>query len=277
MIYLTLYENFEKITFDISDSEYTEIFNKCCKGVDLDKDIPIYRSLNELLTSDYYLIDPRKYERSSSNTNNYYTLIIDNENEWNDFPKRKHGVISSLNESYMGNEFRVIPLQVWDKILIKYGVEKFETPKWGICPSEDIWNSFVYFKWSNNKYGDFSTDADGFNNMIDDICDILHINTRFENFEVFQSNMKQCTFDMVNSLDVSKIYFKKQYEEIINFMIEKNISNLYDLIKYVYTPEGFEVMTYQEIQKKCNRKQQNEVWTDTPVLYLYVSMPSLEK
>jgi len=268
MKYLTIYENFNKITFEISKNDYDEIFSKCCEGITLGKDIPIIRSLNSELTEDYYLIDPRKYERTSANTKNYYTLIMDNELEWRKFPKRKHGVICSLNDSYMGNEFRVVPLLKWDNILIKYGIEEFTVPKWGICSNTDIWNSFSLL----NEIG---FNADEFNSLIEKIANTLDI--EINNFKDLKSEFIKLTIDKLKEIKINskwtdiQRHFMKLVSSTIYLMEEKNIDNMYDFIRTVYSPNGFKVMTYQEIQKNYNIKNQNEIWTDKPLFYLNIS------
>lgn len=279
MKYLSIYENFNKITFEITEKDFKEIFDICCVGINLEEDIPIYRSLHDQLKFDgYYLIDPRKYKRQSANTSNYYTLIMDNEKEWKNFPKRKHGIISSLNSSYMDNEFRVVPLLQWDKILLKYNIKEFKNPKWGICSESDIWSSFNYIK----EVGPL--DADLFNNILDDIYDslekifygknndVIHSKDRQEyflpndNFKKFKEELSKITFRRITPSSLND-YYKTKVERLVKVM-QKNNFNLYELAKFVYSPEGFKVMTYEEIQENCNEKQINEIWTDTPVLYL---------
>jgi hypothetical protein len=73
----------------ITEEKVIELL-KNCKHIDLDNPtIGRYCALLE----DYYLIDPKKHDRRSANTQNYYTYIIDNSKDWEDFPKRSKSLI----------------------------------------------------------------------------------------------------------------------------------------------------------------------------------------
>lgn len=273
MRYLSVYENFDKMTFGLQDYEVVDILQKCCQGVNIKKDIPIYRSLGGDLDENFYLIDPRKYTRASANTLNYYTFILDNEKEWKGFPKRKHGVVCSLNDSYMDNEFRVIPLLQWNEILLKYNIKEFKDPKWGICTETDIWSSF------SNIDANFWYNADDLNYFISTIwenspVEMIHLT----DFKLFKQALSLITIKMIKNIYKKLIISERdvdnkkheKYERMIKIMKEKNFSNLYQFVKYMYSPDGFVRLSYEDIQKHCDREQQNEIWTDKPVLYLAV-------
>ncbi|MCK9417589.1 hypothetical protein M0Q97_13185, partial [Candidatus Dojkabacteria bacterium] len=95
-----------------------------CKHVDLDNPL-VGRSIYEL-KSDYYLIDPKKHDRRSANTQNYYTYIIDNSKDWEDFPKRSKSLIChgyAKRPPYY-DQYVVIPLN---------------DANFGIANDDDLW------------------------------------------------------------------------------------------------------------------------------------------
>jgi hypothetical protein len=100
-----------------------------CKHVDLDNPL-VGRSIYEL-KSDYYLIDPKKHDRKSANTRNYYTYIIDNSKDWEDFPKRSKSLIChgyAKRPPYY-DQYVVIPLN---------------DANFGIANDDDLWTSFEF-------------------------------------------------------------------------------------------------------------------------------------
>jgi hypothetical protein len=102
----------------------------------------IYRGIREVgLMRE---IDPKKHTRTSANTNNLYTAIIDNHPEWKNYPRRSQSIICSSaikGASPYGTIFCVFP---------KDGAN------YGVCPTNDIWGSFartigqsmVEFNWN---------------------------------------------------------------------------------------------------------------------------------
>jgi len=80
---------------------------------------------------DFMLADSDKGQaRKSANTQNYYTLVIDNSAEWAKFPKRSRSFICSVdisNASRYGSAYAVFP---------------YDYTKIGVCPDQDIWASF---------------------------------------------------------------------------------------------------------------------------------------
>jgi hypothetical protein len=75
-------------------------------------------------------IKPKNFERVSRNTDNYYTLLMDNLPSWKSFPKRSKSIVFSndveMGSSY-GNTYILFP---------KNGA------KIGRAPEQDIWYSF---------------------------------------------------------------------------------------------------------------------------------------
>lgn len=91
---------------------------------------PIYRGVENLRRDKCYIVEPAKHERTSANTENYYTLIIDNSKRWSKYPKRSRSIICATNTSIAddyGYIFRIIPES---------------NARVGICGNCDFWASF---------------------------------------------------------------------------------------------------------------------------------------
>lgn len=91
-------------------------------------DNPIYRGMKD--TGAYVLGTGNEISRRSANTENYYTLIVDTDPAWNNYPKRSKSFIcsTSLNRSLgYGSLYVVIPL---------------EHQSIGVCSEIDFWESF---------------------------------------------------------------------------------------------------------------------------------------
>lgn len=118
----------------------------------IDNRMWLYRSddiLGKYLFSDPYRTNKL---RKSKNISNYYTLIIDNSENWSAFPKRSRSLILSNTipgaTGYGKNMYIVIPLE--------------EKCKIGICPKSDIWYSFGII---NRFYGDLESWTSSLNEL----------------------------------------------------------------------------------------------------------------
>src|SRR5882762_7031765 len=95
----------------------------------------IYRGLNGHEENILY-VDPTNYTRRSANTDNYYTLLMDNLPSWSKFPKRSKSLICTTDsdnaDTYgqvKGSVYVVLPLG---------------NPIIACCDGEDLWDSFHY-------------------------------------------------------------------------------------------------------------------------------------
>jgi len=94
----------------------------------------IYRGMHIYEQNFFYQPQLDPGTRRSANVANWYTLIMDNVPEWQDFPRRSASVICTTDpeqSSDYGATFTVMP---------------FGNPTIGICPAEDIWYSFPSLK-----------------------------------------------------------------------------------------------------------------------------------
>jgi len=95
------------------------------------KSRPLWRGTRSNL-AEVILIDPSDGIRKSENTDNYYTLLMDNSPYYQGWPKRSKSLICTTNPFtatyYEGRIYALIPLN---------------GSKIGVCPEEDIWKTSV--------------------------------------------------------------------------------------------------------------------------------------
>lgn len=113
----------------ISEKDAIELIQKNCqKALKADR---IWRGTN--FSNDYAYGNSEKATkiRLSKNTNNYYTLVMDNHPSWKKYPKRSKSFICSTSLMMAGgfgtNIFFALP---------------YDNTKIGVCPSDDIWGAF---------------------------------------------------------------------------------------------------------------------------------------
>jgi hypothetical protein len=90
--------------------------------------VNIYRGVDGI-DDDFLFVDPSKYLRKSANTDNYYTLLIDNTSSWKKYPKRSKSIICSTDKVYAstyGTLYKVYPIN---------------NAKIGVCYTNDIWSA----------------------------------------------------------------------------------------------------------------------------------------
>lgn len=80
---------------------------------------------------DYYSIDPKSSIRTSQNTVNFYTLAIDNDPRWKRYPKRSQSLVCTNNKG-KANQYGE-----------PYRVFAYDNSVWGVCPKNDLWDSFT--------------------------------------------------------------------------------------------------------------------------------------
>ncbi len=113
------------------DDAYKMIKKHCKKAYNAFlQDHVIYRGLSNSNNNLY--VDPSKSTRKSRNTDNYYTLLIDNNPQWKGYPKRSKSIICTNSQRKTlsfgdGKTYQVFP---------------YDNSKIGISPEHDFWFSF---------------------------------------------------------------------------------------------------------------------------------------
>ena len=187
------------------------------------KEHVIYRALDDNNMNNYLLTKPTGKKRKSVNTYNHYTLIMNNHPMWKKYPKRQ--IICSG-----GNGERAIE-QISGGFEEVYVVLPYDGAKIGICPKDDVWDSF--FRIQDEGWG-----------CMDDFNDWLYNARGIEddNWKKFMEQTKD------NEMRVAK---------------HKN-SSIWDYIsdKMEPTDNHFKVVSISSYNVKKNENV--EVWTDSP-------------
>ena len=202
-----------------------------------------------LETDEAYLIDPLLHERKSiDGLPNIYTLIMDNEPEWVDYPKRKNSLCCYYqDEEPVGDYFIVIP---------------YDGAKFGVTPQYDLWR-----QWRNklNKHG-IEMSVSTFLYLLEDIYKQL-------SGEKFETKDYDILKQQINELDDYLKTHKIDEDEIginriIKIIKQENLWNF--LTDDIFTPEGFEVVDIKglgdiEVFADLDSK---EVWTHSKCLLI---------
>jgi hypothetical protein len=108
-----------------------------------DRKVRLYRGLSHTESAFRYKAQMQSGQRVSANTENYYTLIVDHDNAWSDYPPRSASIITTnkLHEAGgYGTTYVVLPEG---------------DPQIGICSKADYWVSFPRVR-DLNKHSDLS-------------------------------------------------------------------------------------------------------------------------
>jgi len=134
----------------ISDDKAVKILRTKCKrsfGLWLKTDMSLFRGMD--YKGDFYSIDPSKSVRVSQNTQNYYTLIMDNHPSWKGFPKRSKSIICTTYE-YKAEQYGN-----------KYHMFSYDGAAYGVAPEDDIWFSFGKTFGTTKPLGLINSDLNG--------------------------------------------------------------------------------------------------------------------
>lgn len=221
----------------------------------------IYRGIAS--SKPFHVVHPAEHKRRSIQTENYYTLIIDNDPQWSAFPKRSKSIICSTSytsaKGYSGGgtPYKIIP---------------FDGSQWGICPDSDIWISFMqnYKSW---MYFGNDTDAEGINEILNISYEVVNEKKLDDvSYQKFKRQLSSVQYIDINELD-AKIKLMNSADKaflfdktILSFAEEFNSSNstLYEfVINHVYAPNKFELQSYP-----IRVDENKEIWSDTPALMI---------
>jgi hypothetical protein len=93
----------------------------------------IYRGVEELQNKNItYIIDPKRFERVSRNTSNYYTIIMSNSKQWGKYPRRDQSIICANTREH-AEHYGEFPFAVFP----------YNGSTIGVAPKYDIWVSFA--------------------------------------------------------------------------------------------------------------------------------------
>lgn len=231
------------------ESDYSEAFSSYLKGNEIFRGAVIFSVNNENPFDEF---SPK--ERISANIINIYTPIINEHPSWNKFPKRRVVCSFDINKTLAyGNTYVVFP---------KNGT------KIGICPGNDIWDSFHLLR---NKQIDIEYLAEELIRFLDDpqlkfssnISNKLNpknldalkdfskkIDKKIQSMKEEKWNLYVNTKDFIKDLELQKVRDGKL--------------SLFDVLVSIFSPKGF---TTQSI-KNLKSNQNSEVWFDNKYLLI---------
>lgn len=214
----------------------------------------IYRGLNSDFK--YGFIEPANFTRESANTSNHYTLLIDNSENWSEYPKRSESVVCTTSREraiMYGDPYLIFPLP---------GAEI------GVCSDVDIWDSFPYLQRKigfdnldslNNTFmylaelcfekGNLSENWPELRDELEKIPDCERFNEIYQTGEV-RKNFPQYVKSRL--IELARTYYP-------------NYTNFYEMIKDLLDPQknNFEL---EELKAGLTLPSNREVWTDSPCL-----------
>jgi hypothetical protein len=238
----------ESRTQPVSEEQANELIDKHCsknyKKLESNK-FGIYRGTMEPF-GDYGYINTNKGElRTSANTENYTTLLMDNLPSWKSYPKRSRGIICSTDKNsaeQYGEAYHVIP---------------YDNAKIGICSKEDVWYSFD-FTPSGNTYD------------VPDLNQLFKITFYRYNIKVDDSNWSSFKSGL-NKLDLNTVLEDKHYEEFMDGWWEKLRNYIFETDKKIIqhldnilnpTKHGF-LKGFDKISKK-----DRELWIQGEAIFI---------
>jgi hypothetical protein len=176
----------------------------------------IFKGLRNL-NGNFFLADPTKKIRHSRNTNNYYTLLLDNLPSWANYPKRSNSLIctnSKWKADLYGAGYAVIPVN---------GTEI------AVCPADDIWFSFkannIYSLGSFNKL--FNNHQISEKNYVDFLKSCLREkNYLLRDFNSFNFRELAIAFKDAQSISDFENIFNKIFDPTTNGFKKYNLSNM---------------------------------------------------
>ena len=235
---------------------YSELLNKYKSAVDFaieqyNNNIVIYRGSYNYSKSVIYK-DPTTLttNRISANTHNYYTLWMDNDLAWSQFPKRNKSLICTTKFSIAKN----------------YGEPVIVVPltdcKIGICPKHDLWVSFKAI---------YSLSA-----LTDWLYKYFSKNWSSTNDYWTGTNDEVTTYkDMMQKLREITPDKPKYFDPLFNDLLEK-YGDAAEVMNNILDPvdNGFKLTTWKQFDLKNSGGAKNEVWLSAPCLL--ISVPVFE-
>lgn len=190
---------------------------------------PIYRGIKNGALA--LIGDSTVSERRSKNTDNYYTIILDNIFQNTKYPLRSRSFICTTNirKTYnYGSTYMVFP---YDNTYI------------GVCPDNDIWDISIFHE--------------------DDHYSLSNLNHMYSNMDLSDDNysafIKSCVENFHENKKVREFFTGSQYWDDVD---EDDADELHDMIasiiELMYDPDhlGFELAD----NKSIGSYKANEVW-----------------
>ena len=227
--------------YEIEDSN-SDLLNRYKSAVDLaiekyKKGIAIYRGSKKFTSEIIKFSDPasRETDRVSTNTYNYYTLWMDNDPDWAEYPKRSKSLICSTlytTARDYGKVAVVVPLTNCNI---------------GVCPEDDLWYSFKITHSLIRLTGWL------FN----------HFEKKWKGEDNENINYQQLIQKLENTVPDGAMYHNPMLEDTL-----RKYNNALDMMHNEFTPSknGFLLTTWNEFN--ITGVVDKEVWLSAPCLLI---------
>jgi hypothetical protein len=223
------------------DQAIALVKTRCKKALKIDHAV-IVRGVDN--KSDFSFSIPSLSTRTSANTSNEYTLVLDNSPEWDKFPKRSESLICGTvaNAGY-ANDFGelhiVLPIDNWPTDI-------------GVCSDFDLWTSF---KFSSPRHGRNLEQLNSSIRMVFDAAVTYDIPGKDMTWEQFRQLCKETTDFLRDPTNVNT--------PLSNTW--KNVTDgkmtFEEQVRHYLNPKdnGIKVMTYAELAQITDASAR-EVW-----------------
>jgi hypothetical protein len=195
----------------------------------------IYRGiLNAQYKDDFLYGDSETSVRKSRNTKNYYTLIMDNSSQWENFPKRSKSFVCSSGSNYASD---------FGYVFVAFPVDGTDI---GICPTFDLWGA------SEKKHK--GVDYDGINSLLFNFAHTNNVKIDDSNYQRFKDSLNALGKKIKNAPPVTNNF--KHYERDFKNKLIKNADDLMGYLETVFSPEKFELQNTKNFNPPADR----ELW-----------------
>jgi hypothetical protein len=188
------------------------------------------------------IVDTTKSERKSQNTSNWYTLIIDNNPKYKNYPKRSQSLICT---NKIGTARRYGP---------PMAVIPFNDAKIGIVNAPDIWRKSITMGGEKMSL----VHANGYFNML-------------RKFGLSDTNW-QSFIDFDKKLKTDKKFREEVETSVKGNSIESLLDDFVNKVRKVYDNLGFELLTPKQYEKRPTTSRETEMWVGGEVLCISESI-----
>lgn len=230
----------------------------------------VFRGKADGVIDDVILVRPSEHTRNSANTSNHYTVWMDNDPAWGEFPKRSSSIICSTSRNVEGygslsggKNYSVWPIE--------------PGARFGVCPDYDIWNSgpMVYYEDGELVFANGQDDTKRSvlpENISQDILP-AHVLDYLKKYGKLNSSL---SYQEVNSILSKSGVPDTDYASMYAKLEELGALEWY---RTIMSPVGFSVAGFSELGDKKNVASDHsgvEVWTDATCMMVSLDTPGLE-
>lgn len=245
----------------------------------------IYRGLRNT-NSKFVYVRPSQTERSSKNTKNIYTALMDILPSWQGWPRRSRSVICSDSTEYAGGYTG--PSERWStdnsNLGALYVVLPKDGSKIGVCPQQDIWDSFDVIKerWRSDNMNMFN---ESFDNIFQESYKFA-TGDDYYNEEIGELNGEAMDFFLHHIEGVITPVSLRRVRDMVNYDLQHEIE---DMLEYKFGAKKSWIEYFDDLlNPKANRFQlqtiekyspgvinsdidMHEVWTESDCLFIRMS------